>query len=74
MVNNQHHLSGFQHYLGYSTTPNKLVPDNGGRLPERHLETINVLYCDGHVKANKLTTLTRKTGAVMPASLSKTIK
>jgi prepilin-type processing-associated H-X9-DG protein len=25
-----------------------------GRMGERHLETINLLYCDGHVKAQKL--------------------
>jgi prepilin-type processing-associated H-X9-DG protein len=29
---------------------------NGGNsyLPERHLDTLNVLYCDGHVKAGKI--------------------
>lgn len=33
-------------------------------LSERHLETLNTLWCDGHVKAIKLDTLTiRTTGA-----------
>jgi len=31
-----------------------------GTLSERHLDTINVLYCDGHVKAVKLDALTEK--------------
>jgi prepilin-type N-terminal cleavage/methylation domain-containing protein/prepilin-type processing-associated H-X9-DG protein len=28
--------------------------DTMGHIGERHLETVNVLYCDGHVKAQKL--------------------
>jgi len=36
-------------------------------MPARHLETINLLYCDGHVKSVKLTNLIKKTGNVMPA-------
>jgi prepilin-type N-terminal cleavage/methylation domain-containing protein/prepilin-type processing-associated H-X9-DG protein len=35
-------------------TPNKLVG-----FVERHLETINMLYVDGHVKASKLSNLVR---------------
>lgn len=54
--------------LDTSTTPARLLPNSGGLLPERHLETINVLYCDGHVKASKLSNLTKRTSAgVMPA-------
>ena len=34
-----------------------------GNLRERHLETINVLWLDGHVKAVKLETLNRKNAA-----------
>ena len=41
------------------------APGSGYRqfsqIAERHLETINVLYCDGHVKATKLESLTKKT-------------
>jgi prepilin-type N-terminal cleavage/methylation domain-containing protein/prepilin-type processing-associated H-X9-DG protein len=33
------------------------------RLMERHLETIAVLYCDGHVKSLKLPALTKKNSA-----------
>ena len=40
------------------TNPRKLE-----RLTERHLETLNVLWCDGHVKAVKLDRLTRKNAA-----------
>jgi prepilin-type processing-associated H-X9-DG protein len=29
-----------------------------GAITERHLETTNILYCDGHVKALKLKTIT----------------
>jgi prepilin-type N-terminal cleavage/methylation domain-containing protein/prepilin-type processing-associated H-X9-DG protein len=31
-----------------------------GVIAERHLETTNLLYCDGHVKARKLDELTKK--------------
>jgi prepilin-type N-terminal cleavage/methylation domain-containing protein/prepilin-type processing-associated H-X9-DG protein len=38
-----------------------IEPENGGRrlekIAERHLQTTNVLYCDGHVKAQKLESL-----------------
>lgn len=41
------------------------TPGSGYRqfkgIAERHLETTNVLYCDGHVKAMKLESLTKKT-------------
>lgn len=30
-----------------------------GVIPERHLETTNILYCDGHVKSRKLDELVR---------------
>lgn len=53
--------------LDTSVTPTQMLCQYGGPLPERHLETINVLYCDGHVKAGKLSNLTKKTGTVMPA-------
>ena len=33
----------------------------------RHLETMNVLYCDGHVKAQRLTTLTAPGTIVSPS-------
>jgi prepilin-type processing-associated H-X9-DG protein len=32
-------------------------------IPERHLETTNALFCDGHVKALKLTTIITKNAA-----------
>lgn len=35
------------------------------RLHERHLETANVLYCDGHVKANKISSLLEKVSTVV---------
>jgi prepilin-type processing-associated H-X9-DG protein len=33
---------------------------------ERHLETTCVLYCDGHVKSQKLDVLDRQVGNVKP--------
>jgi prepilin-type N-terminal cleavage/methylation domain-containing protein/prepilin-type processing-associated H-X9-DG protein len=33
------------------------VAGSGGGIAERHLQTTNVLFCDGHVKAMKLDTL-----------------
>jgi prepilin-type processing-associated H-X9-DG protein len=35
-----------------------------GNFSERHLETVNVLWCDGHVKAMKVDALGRTTGGV----------
>ena len=32
----------------------------GGAVPERHLETLNALYLDGHVKASKLDALAKR--------------
>ncbi len=44
-----------------------LIPGGGGaidrRIPARHLDTTNVLFCDGHVKAVKLSYLLEKGGA-----------
>ncbi|RYX81627.1 DUF1559 domain-containing protein [bacterium] len=41
-----------------TTRPRRLQAYNGqsGALVERHLETINLLYCDGHVKSVKMNT------------------
>lgn len=42
-------------------TPRTLYGDTGsGKISERHLETTNVLFCDGHVKAMKLDTLNQR--------------
>lgn len=40
-----------ENYLTFSLAANGLMA--------RHLETTNILYCDGHVKAVKLNSLTR---------------
>lgn len=45
-----------------STDPRQLQPNgatagSSGKITERHLQTTNVLYCDGHVKAVKLDAL-----------------
>lgn len=32
----------------------RTLPSNQGVVSERHLETVNLLYCDGHVKSRKL--------------------
>lgn len=38
----------------------RVLPDSGcGQIIERHLETTNVLFCDGHVKALKLDALVK---------------
>ena len=48
-------------------TDNPIITDTNPRrlerLTERHLETLNVLWCDGHVKAVKLDRLARKNTA-----------
>lgn len=41
------------------------VPAKGGGIAERHLQTTNVLFCDGHVKAMKLETLAQTKNGVM---------
>jgi prepilin-type processing-associated H-X9-DG protein len=49
--------------VGTSSTPptigptSSLAPWQGGYASARHLDTINVLYCDGHVKASKVEAL-----------------
>lgn len=42
------------------------VPASGGGGAERHLETSNVLFCDGHVKAMKLDELAKTNTVVDP--------
>lgn len=53
-------------FISVSTNPTVQTAPNGQRMfsnaVERHLETINVLYCDGHVKAIKLENLAKKNG------------
>jgi prepilin-type N-terminal cleavage/methylation domain-containing protein/prepilin-type processing-associated H-X9-DG protein len=39
------------------------MDESTNRWGERHLGTINVLYCDGHVKAGKLTKIAEKNSA-----------
>ncbi|MDQ3815797.1 MAG: DUF1559 domain-containing protein [Armatimonadota bacterium] len=53
--------------LRFSTTDSvgtlngiNMYPNNNTALLERHLETLNVLYCDGHVKAQKIDALRDK--------------
>ena len=54
--------------INTTLTPTALVGHaSSGRIPERHLETTNVLYCDGHVKAQKLTSLAKLNNGVMSA-------
>lgn len=52
-----------------TTNANDPTIPNGTRqlekISERHLSTTNVLFCDGHVKAQKLDSLTAKHGDVM---------
>jgi len=53
-----------------SATPRTLVSPiaSSGRVVERHLDTTNVLYCDGHVKAVKIDALARtNANGIMPA-------
>lgn len=38
-------------------------PVLNGNVPARHLDTVNVLYCDGHVKAQKLDALNARAGS-----------
>lgn len=54
--------------INTTLTPKALVGHaSSGRIPERHLETTNVLYCDGHVKALKLDALAARNNGVMSA-------
>lgn len=43
------------------------MPTPAGDVPARHLESTNVLYCDGHVKANRLETLMAKRSVYVAA-------
>jgi len=58
--------AGFQSpTVDNSTTPVTFRDQSGsggmGALGERHLDTINLLFCDGHVKAMKLSAVAAKT-------------
>jgi prepilin-type N-terminal cleavage/methylation domain-containing protein/prepilin-type processing-associated H-X9-DG protein len=60
--------AGWQHpTLDTSTTPVSFRDQSGnggvGALGERHLETLNLLFADGHVKAMKLSSVAGKTCA-----------
>jgi prepilin-type N-terminal cleavage/methylation domain-containing protein/prepilin-type processing-associated H-X9-DG protein len=37
------------------------------KLHERHLDTLNVLYCDGHAKAQSTTAIVKHTSSISPA-------
>jgi prepilin-type N-terminal cleavage/methylation domain-containing protein/prepilin-type processing-associated H-X9-DG protein len=43
------------------------LPTSTAAIPARHLETTNVLYCDGHVKSQRLDVLTKTTNGIMTA-------
>jgi prepilin-type N-terminal cleavage/methylation domain-containing protein/prepilin-type processing-associated H-X9-DG protein len=61
----------FQFYWGDGQTPTvyeaspryMTIPGNGTGVSEPHLETTNVLFCDGHVKSMKLSQLTKPNAA-----------
>jgi prepilin-type N-terminal cleavage/methylation domain-containing protein/prepilin-type processing-associated H-X9-DG protein len=56
-----------------NVTPNYFLGHAASaRIPERHLDTTNVLYADGHVKSAKLTNLTAITGGVRTAFTNQT--
>jgi prepilin-type N-terminal cleavage/methylation domain-containing protein/prepilin-type processing-associated H-X9-DG protein len=42
-------------------------PTGWSKLHERHLNTLNVLYCDGHVKAQSITAIVKHTSTISPA-------
>lgn len=46
--------------------------DTMGHIGERHLETVNVLYCDGHVKAQKLDSIREVVSVVAADGTTKT--
>lgn len=49
-----------------NNTPRTLSVDgtnNNASVSEKHLDTTNVLFCDGHVKAVKLDFLNKRVGA-----------
>jgi prepilin-type N-terminal cleavage/methylation domain-containing protein/prepilin-type processing-associated H-X9-DG protein len=50
-----------------TSRPARLNGATNGGGSARHLETANVLYCDGHVKAMKLANLAQQTGGVATA-------
>jgi prepilin-type processing-associated H-X9-DG protein len=53
--------SGNMEFAWDSPANNPVIQNTSPRtmadIPERHLETTNVLWCDGHVKATRLSTL-----------------
>jgi prepilin-type N-terminal cleavage/methylation domain-containing protein/prepilin-type processing-associated H-X9-DG protein len=46
--------------LTISGTSPRYINGNGSSLVERHLDTMNALYCDGHVKAMKVNNLLKE--------------
>ncbi len=61
---------GSQGFFWASPATNPTISHTNPRqlqnIVERHLDTTNVLYCDGHVKAQKLDALSRTTTLVDP--------
>lgn len=43
--------------------PRRVTDPNGNVIAERHLDTVNVLYCDGHVKAVKVNAMMERNAA-----------
>src|SRR5690606_34513548 len=67
-----HDIAGFEFsWANVASQPNITVgsPNRLNRIAERHLDTTNVLFVDGHVKSLKLTNLITKstTGATVGA-------
>ncbi|MGI4788594.1 MAG: DUF1559 domain-containing protein [Janthinobacterium lividum] len=61
-------LSTYPTPVVISGAVNELLDEYGDHLIERHLGTLNVLYCDGHVKATHLAQLTKTNSqGIMPA-------
>ncbi len=48
-----------QPHVRTDVSPKRLSNNNGAPI-ERHIDTLNVLYCDGHVKAQRLDQLMKK--------------
>jgi len=46
----------------YSTSPSTSNAYQHGNADDRHLDTINTLWCDGHVKAEKITSIAGPAG------------
>ncbi|RYG70779.1 DUF1559 domain-containing protein [bacterium] len=49
--------------LTVTTGSPRSIPSDQGTISERHLDTTNVLYCDGHVKSVKLDSLVKRNSA-----------